>query len=158
MKIFNNMNFVFELKRNIISYINYTKDKYIHPIISDLLNTCNIYSDLNLQLRQSNDENSKIKLQIMRMIRYTNQSYLLKSLNIDLNNSYNILSKGIEKDFYITKITNDGNYYFIIDNVEKVNNTFKNIMYNMVSPFVYNIIKNESFNKKEDLLFKLLLI
>ena len=118
------------------------------------------YNDIMKKILNNNDKDIKYVTNNINKINIKNQYYLWQLLNFDINNSYNILSKDFNKDFYISKVTNNGNNTKYIGTVDEVKKKYKNILYNMVSESLFIKIKDFDLCKREELIFnnKLMII
>lgn len=118
------------------------------------------YNDIMKKILNNNDKDIKYVANNINKINIKNQYYLWQLLNFDINNSYNILSKDFNKDFYISKVTNNGSNTKYIGTVNEVKKKYKNILYNMVSESLFIKIKDLDLCKREEIIFnnKLMII
>jgi predicted O-methyltransferase YrrM len=118
------------------------------------------YNNVMKKILNTTDKDIKNISNNINKIYVKNQYYLWQLLDFDINNSYSILSKDFNKDFYISKVTNNGNSTKYIGTVEEVKNKYKNILYNMVSESLFIKIKDFDLCKREEMVFnnKLMII
>jgi predicted O-methyltransferase YrrM len=144
------MDFFYKLERFSDKYtVEQKKEQKISQYIID---TFNKFNTIKTQLKNTTDSNIKYTYTKTFNIHTNNQYYIWTLLDFDYNNSYNILSKKLDSDFYINKVIDNGVKY--IGPVEEIKDKFKNILYNMVSPDLYNILKDLDGCQREEKLYK----
>lgn len=144
------MNFFFKLHRLDDNYKILPKKDIISPDNTNKINElCNLLEKIN------NSDDIYLQQLVIKFnqILVDNQYYIYDLFDINLSNAYSILSNDFENDFYIIKITNNGNNTETIGNVDKINNKYDTIIYNILSETLYNKIKNKNFCDREGLLY-----
>jgi hypothetical protein len=145
------MDFFYKLQRLDNNYkIVPIKTNNISKYIIDIFEK---YNDIQTKLSDIKDKNIKYTYDRFLKINTNNNHYLWTLLDFDINNSYNILSKNFETDFYIAKLIKNGQDIEILGNIETIKDKYKYILYNMQSIYLYNQIKKFNKCKREELLF-----
>jgi predicted O-methyltransferase YrrM len=149
------MEYFYKIKRENNKYnISKKNDTYMNSKIP------NEYNNVMKKILTNTDKDIKYISNNINKIYVKNQFYLWQLLDFDINNSYNILSKDFDKDFYITKVTNNGANTKYIGTVEEIKDKYQNILYNMVSSSLYMKIKDYDLCEREAMIFnnKLIII
>jgi hypothetical protein len=143
------MEYFFKLERKTNIY-NITNKKSIKYLNSEIINK---YNNIKSSLNKQHNKDIKYVLERFNKITVKNQYYLWYLLDFDISNSYNILSREFDSEFYITKIINNGNNIEIVGDVKVIQDKYKNILYNAQSKYLNEKLKNYDLCKKEELLF-----
>lgn len=143
--------FLFERLNNNYEIIN--NDQNLNNMLNKLSN------DLFLLQKQIKDNSSKYQhiLKILTAVRKYTKFYFLKSLEIDMNNAYSILSNDFEEKFYLVKLKDygyDTEFIGKIKNLISSKLKFKTIFYDMLSSDIYEKIKNLDKDDREKYIYK----
>jgi predicted O-methyltransferase YrrM len=145
------MEYFFRLQRKNNNYEIINKDinnKYLDHNITKTYNdtTSSILLSKNKDIIYVRDRYNKINV--------NNQYYLWYLIDFDIDNSYKLVSRDFNSDFYINKILNHGNDIEYVGKITEIKDKYKNILYNYPGKTLFDKIENLDLCKREDLLFK----
>jgi predicted O-methyltransferase YrrM len=112
------------------------------------------YNTIHSALDVTTDPDIKYILDRYSKIVIKNQYYLWTILNFDISNTHNILSDNFEKDFYITRIVNNGAGFVKVGPINSVHNKYKNILYNAQTIALFARVANIDRCTRETKLFR----
>ena len=116
----------------------------------------NKYDELLYELKNTDDKDVKYINNKIANIKVNYQKYFFSIFNIDLSNTYSLYSNSYKDDFYIEKLSNNGDTSTYVSKVIDGGTSTQKygiVFCNMVNKNVYSVITNLKYCERENYMY-----